>query len=80
MFQHSWIAERLGIVVVSEQIRLFLSESMKAWRVDLTCNDQSLGRVDIKRVIFQGDSLSTLLLCYVDFKKVHINFQVPRKR
>ena len=40
---------------------------MKAWRLDLTCNNQSLGRVDIKRRIFQGDSLSSLLfvLCLI---------------
>ena len=40
---------------------------MKAWRVDLTCNNQSLGGVDIKRGIFQGDALSPLLfaLCLI---------------
>ena len=67
MVSHSWIVECLGMVGVSEQIKLFLSESMKAWRVDLTCNNQSLGRVDIKRRIFQGDSLSPLLfvLCFI---------------
>ena len=47
MVPHSWIVECLGMVGVSEQIKHFLSESMKAWRVDLTCN-QSLGGVDIK--------------------------------
>ena len=67
MVPHSWIVECLGMVGVSEQMKLFLSESMKAWRVDLTCNNQSLGRVDIKRGIFQGDSLSSLLfvLCLI---------------
>ena len=48
MVPHSWIVECLGMVGVSEQTKLFLSESMKAWSVDLTCNNQSLGRVDIK--------------------------------
>ena len=61
MVPHSWIVECLGMVGVSEQIKLLLSERMKAWRVDLTCNNQSLGRVDIKRGIFQGDSLSPVL-------------------
>ena len=55
MVPHSWIVECVGMVGISEQIKHFLSESMKAWRVDLTCN-QSLGGVDIKRGIFQGDS------------------------
>ena len=67
MFPHSWIVECLGMVGVSEQIKLFLSESMKAWRVDLTCNNQYLGRVDIKRGIFQGDSLSPLLFVLLLF-------------
>ena len=67
MVPHSWIVECLGMVGVSEQIKLFLSESMKAWRVDLTCNNQYLGRVDIKRGIFQGDSLSPLLFVLLLF-------------
>ena len=58
MLPHSWIVEYLSMVRVSEQIKYFLSESMKTWRVDLTCNNQSLGRVDIKRGLFTGDSLS----------------------
>ena len=48
MLPHSWSVECLGMVGVSEQIKYFLSESMKAWRVDLTCNNKSLGGVDIK--------------------------------
>ena len=40
---------------------------MKAWKVDLMCNNQSLGGVDIKPGIFQGDSFSPLLfvLCLI---------------
>ena len=67
MVPHSRIVECLGMVGVSEQIKHFLSESMKAWRVDLTCNNQYLGRVDIKRGIFQGDSLSPLLFVLLLF-------------
>lgn len=39
---HSQIVECLGVVELSEQINSFLSESMKAWSVDLTFNNQSL--------------------------------------
>ena len=55
------------MVGVSEQIKVFLSESMKAWRVNLACNNESQGRVDIKQGIFHGDSLSPLLfvLCLI---------------
>ena len=62
MVPHSCIEECLDMIGASEQIKHFLSDSMKAWRVDLTCNNQSLGGEDIKQGIFQGDSLSPLLL------------------
>ena len=59
MVPHPWIVECLGMVGVSKQIKHFFSESMEAWRVDLTCNNQYLGGVnqylggvDIKRAIF----------------------------
>ena len=88
MVTHSWIVEYLDMVGVSEKIKYFLFESMKAWKVDLTCNVQSLGGVNIKQEIFQGDSLLPLLfvLCLIPLtlilqsQKVHINFQVTRKR
>ena len=51
MVPHSWIVECLGMVGVREQINYFLSESMKAQRLDLTCNNQSLGGVDIEQGI-----------------------------
>ena len=48
MVLYSWIVECLGMFGVSEQIKHFLSESLKGWRVDLICNNQFLGGVDIK--------------------------------
>ena len=51
MVLHSWIVECLGMVGVREQINYFLSERMKAQRLDLTCNSQPLGGVDIKQGI-----------------------------
>ena len=46
MAPHSWIVEYVGMFGVSEQIKNLLSDSMKAWKVDLTCNNQSLGGGD----------------------------------
>ena len=34
---------------------------MNGWKTELISNRQSLGNVDIKRDVFQGDSLSPLL-------------------
>ena len=67
MVPDSWIEECYDKVRVSEKVKHFLSKSMKAWRVDLTCNNQSLGGVDIKQGIFQGGSISPLLyvLCLI---------------
>ena len=35
---------------------------MDQWKLSLTSNGENLGEVDVKRGIFQGDSLSPLLL------------------
>ena len=55
------------MVGMRKQIKHSLSESIKAWMVDLTCNNQSLGGVDINQGIFLGDLLSALLfaLCLI---------------
>ena len=71
---------------VSEQIKYLLSEIMKAWRMDLTYNNQSLGGVDIKRGIFQSDSLSPFLsvLCLtpltVILRKSESAYQFPSNK
>ena len=58
---HSWINETLGMVGVLGNIRRLLKESMTKWKTHLECGGQNLASVDIKRGIFQGDSLSPLL-------------------
>ena len=61
MVPHTWILETLQMVGASEKIRGFLKQSMEKWTTNLESNGASLGSVDIKRGIFQGDSLSPLL-------------------
>ena len=39
--------------------------SMEKWRTILTSNNETLGEVEIKRGIFQGDTLSPLLFIMV---------------
>ena len=58
---HSWIAKCLGMVGISENIQRFLCTAMLTWNTVLTVNGQEIGRVNIRRGIFQGDSLSPLL-------------------
>ena len=61
MVPHSWILECLHILGVNHTLVSFLEKTMKDWRVELTCGNQHLGEVKIKRGIFQGDALSLLL-------------------
>ena len=46
---------------IAENLRTFLQKSMKQWRLSLTANGEDLGEVNVKRGIFQGDSLSPLM-------------------
>ena len=56
MVSHSWIKECLDLFGVAENIKTFLK-----WRVMLCAGNSELGEVNIKRGIFQGDSLSPLV-------------------
>ena len=61
MVPHSWILEVVGMMGVADNVRNLLSCSMPNWKTMLTAGDKSLGTVEIRRGIFQGDSLSPLL-------------------
>ena len=62
---HSWILEMMGKVKVAENVQGLLRRSMGDWKTSLTSNGVVLGEVDIKRGIFQGDSLSPLLFIII---------------
>ena len=61
MVPHSWILECLALFGVAENIRVLLVNMTKSWQTFLTSNGVNLGEVNIKRGIFQRDSLSPLL-------------------
>ena len=61
MVPHSCILECLAMFGVAENVRVLLANTMKSWQTVLTSNGVNLGEVNIKRGIFQGDSLSPLL-------------------
>ena len=54
MVPHSWIIECLDLFGVAENIKSLLVNSVENWKV-------TLGEVEIKRGIFQGDSLFPLV-------------------
>ena len=66
MVPHSWISECLEMFGLENNVQDFLNNSMKSWKLDLNALGEKLGEVDIRKGIFQGDSLFRLfLLCMV---------------
>ena len=61
MVPHSWVIECLDLFGVAENIKSLLVNSMEKWKVMLCSGNSELGEVEIKRGIFQGDSLSPLV-------------------
>ena len=65
MVPHSWVIECLDLFGVAENIKSLLVNSMEKWKVMLCTGSSELGEVEIRRGIFQGDSLSTLVFVLV---------------
>ena len=63
---HDCILHCLSLFGTHKKIIKFLECAMSKWSTVLTVNGVSLGQVDIKCGIFQGDSLSPLLfvMCF----------------
>ena len=64
---HSWILSALKIYKADTIIIQFLETVMKQWKTEMklyhTGGHVSTGQINVKRGIFQGDSLSPLLFC-----------------
>ena len=62
---HSLVNECMEMFGTAENSRTFLQKSRgtKQWGLSLTANGEDLGEVNVKRGIFQGDSLSLCCLC-----------------
>ena len=64
---HSWLVEVLQIYKIEEHISQFLAHIMTKWQTKLVLNtpknNLEVGTVQIKRGIYQGDSLSPLWFC-----------------
>ena len=61
MVPHTWITKCMTMFSVADNMTNLLENSMKQWNTELISGGESLGHVEIKRGIFQGDSLSPLL-------------------
>ena len=64
---HEWILRSLELFKVSPRVAGFLKHNMKKWKTQLTLTHESgtlmSDNINIKKGIFQGDSLSALLFC-----------------
>ena len=83
MIPHNWISECHEVFGVVGNTKNFLVNSISKWKLDLTSR-LSLGTVEIRRGIFQGNSLSPLLFVYgciiIDFKKIKIHYEFSNKK
>ena len=85
MIPHSWISECLKVFGVAENTKKLFVNNMHKRKLELTSNGVSLGNVEIKRGIFQGDSLSPLpfVLCMITFslilRKVKFHYEFGEK-
>jgi hypothetical protein len=62
MIPHSWIIHVLKEMKIARNIRRLIEQSMANWNTRLeTQGGGTLGNIEIRRGIFQGDSLSPLL-------------------
>ena len=88
MIPHSWISECRGVFGVAENNKNFLVNSMNKWKLELTSNVVSLDDAEIRRGIFQSDSLLPCLfvLCMVSLSlllrkvKFHCEFGDKKTR
>ena len=65
MVPHSLILKCLEMVGGAKNMITVISNSMVNWKTVLTSEGTDLGQVDIRRGIFQGDSLSPLLFVLI---------------
>ena len=61
MMPHSWILKTLQLVGTATNTKELLKRSMQSWRTVLFSWKNKLGKINIRRGLFQGDSLSSLL-------------------
>ena len=86
MVPHSWIKEIQSRTGVAGNIIKLVTNRLENWATVLTCNGNELGKVDIKRGIFQGDSFSPLLFVMamiplsIILRKLEVGFRFSGSR
>ena len=65
MVPHRWIIEEMKMVGIANNMVNLFENSKETWRTELIACNENLGKVEIRRGIFQGDSFSLLLFVVV---------------
>ena len=65
MVPHCWLIQAMKMFRIADNLVNLFEDSKEAWRTELIACNESLGEVDIRRGIFQGDSFSPLLFVVV---------------
>lgn len=60
---HDWLIKVLQIYKIHPKIVTTLQHIMSTWKTNILINNNSAGKVQISRGIFQGDSLSPIWFC-----------------
>ena len=58
---HSWILKSLDMLKVNRELIGFIGHAMEKWNTRLTISGEEIGQCKIRRRVFHGDSLSSLL-------------------
>ena len=61
MIPHSWIVKCLRMFGAAENMVLLFPRSMSKWQIELSAVGRTLGLINVRRGIFQGDCLLPLL-------------------
>ena len=85
---HSWLLKIMDLSKIAGNLKELIANSMGNWNTDLSCAGKSLCNVQIKRGIFQGDSLSPLLFVMamiplsflLNKEKLGYKFKVPSEK
>ena len=65
MVPHHWMIEAIKMVGITNNVMNLFENSKETWRTELITCKETLGEVDIRRGIFQGDSFSPFLFLVV---------------
>ena len=70
MVPQSWIIHCLKMYKISHEVIHFIEKTMQTWRVELTAGGRGLAETKIQRRIFQGDTLSPVIIAVMPLNHI----------